>query len=105
MEPPCWCIVHQYSSQKSTRTSGIHLATKALIFAHEIKCICMNTSSNVLETLILLKFISMDKVTIRKFKMPYFRDERRHGTGNLTKYLSLGRLQPPIDKNSKHLAI
>ena len=37
--------------------------------------------------------------------MLYFRNERRHGAGNLKKDLFLGHLQPPIDKNSKHLAI
>ena len=37
--------------------------------------------------------------------MLYFRNERHHGTGNLKKDLFLGHLQPPIDKNSKHLAI
>ena len=45
------------------------------------------------------------KVTIQKFKMLYFRNERRHGTGNLTKDLFLGLLQPPIDRNSEDLAI
>ena len=40
------------------------------------------------------------KVTIRKF-----RNERRRGTENLKKDLFLGHLQPPLDKNSKHLAI
>ena len=34
------------------------------------------------------------KVTIRKFKLLYFRNERRHGTGNLEKDLFLGHLQP-----------
>ena len=45
------------------------------------------------------------KVTIRKFKMLYFRNERRHGTRNLTKDLFLGHLPPPKDKNSKHLEV
>ena len=44
------------------------------------------------------------KVTIRKFKMLYLRNERRHGTGNLKKDIFLGHLQPPIDKNSKQLS-
>ena len=34
-----------------------------------------------------------------------FRNESRHGTGNLKKELFLGHLQHPIDKNSSHLAI
>ena len=37
--------------------------------------------------------------------MLYFQNERRHATGILKKDLFLGHLQPPIDKNSKHLAI
>ena len=39
-----------------------HLSMKALalLFAHEIKYICMNTSPNVLETLRLLRFIGID---------------------------------------------
>ena len=45
------------------------------------------------------------KVTIWKFKMLYFRNERHHRTGNLKNYLFLGHLQPPLDKNSKDLAI
>ena len=32
------------------------------------------------------------KVTIRKFKTLYFRNERRHGTGNLKKHLFLSQL-------------
>ena len=36
--------------------------------------------------------------------MVYFGNERRHGTRNLKKDLFLGHLQPPKDKNSKHLA-
>ena len=39
------------------------------------------------------------KVTIRKCKMLYFRNERRYGTGSLKKDLFLGHLQPPIDNN------
>ena len=31
-----------------------------LLFAHEIKYMCMNTSPNVLETLRLLRFIGID---------------------------------------------
>ena len=45
------------------------------------------------------------KVTIRKFKMLYFRNERRHGARNLIKDLFLSHLQPPKDKNSKPLAV
>ena len=41
------------------------------------------------------------KVTIRKFKMLYFRNEKRHRTGNLQKDLFPGHLQPPLDKNSE----
>ena len=45
------------------------------------------------------------KVTIRKFKMLYFQNERRYGTGNFQKYLFLGHLQRSIHKNSEDLAI
>ena len=45
------------------------------------------------------------RVKIRKFKMLYFLNERRHGTRNLQKDLFLGRLQPGVGKNSKDLAI
>ena len=44
------------------------------------------------------------KVKIRKFKMLYFLNERRHGTRNLQKDLFLGHLQPGVG-NSKDLAI
>ena len=44
------------------------------------------------------------KVTIRKFEILYFRNERRHGTGNLEKDLFFGYVQPPIDDNSEDLA-
>ena len=37
--------------------------------------------------------------------MLYFRNERRHGTRNLENALFLSHLQPPKDKNSKHLAV
>ena len=37
--------------------------------------------------------------------MLYFRNERRHGTGNLKKDLFLGNLQRPKDKYPKHLAV
>ena len=37
--------------------------------------------------------------------MLYFGNEKRHGTGNFTKDLFLGRLQPPLDKNLEDLAI
>ena len=41
--------------------------------------------------------------------MLYFQNERRHGTRKLKKVLFLhvtvGHLQPPKDKNSRHLAI
>ena len=37
--------------------------------------------------------------------MLYFRNERRHGTGNLQEDFFPGHLQPTIDKNSKQLAI
>ena len=43
------------------------------------------------------------KLTIRKFKILHFRNGRLHGAGNLQKDFYLGHLQPPIDKNSKHL--
>ena len=72
-------------------------------FAHEIKYMRVNTSSYVLETLKLLTFIGLDifcnknrfvimmsrKVRIHKFKIVFFRNERRHGTGNLKNYLFL----------------
>ena len=45
------------------------------------------------------------KVTIPKFKMLYFRNERRHGNGNLKKDLFLGHLEPLRNKSSKHLAV
>ena len=57
----------------------------------------MNTSPNVLDRLKLLRFGGIDpffnqicitvsrKVTIRKFKLPYYGNGRRHGTGNLKK--------------------
>ena len=45
------------------------------------------------------------KVTNQKFKMLYFQNKRRHGTGNLKKYLFLRHFQLPIDKNLEHLAI
>ena len=45
------------------------------------------------------------KVTIQKIKMLYFQKERRHGTGNFKRDLFLGRLLPPLDKNSEDLAI
>ena len=44
------------------------------------------------------------KVTIGKFKMLYFRNERYHATRWLKKDLFLGLLQPHIDKNSEDLA-
>ena len=37
--------------------------------------------------------------------MLYFLNERRHGTGNLSKDFFLGHLQPGVGKNSKDLAI
>ena len=37
--------------------------------------------------------------------MLYFRNERRHGTGNSKKGLFLCHLQPPLYKNSEDLAI
>ena len=41
-ELPCWCstVVHQYSSQKSTRTSGVQFVMKVLthvLFADETR--------------------------------------------------------------------
>ena len=36
--------------------------------------------------------------------MLYFRNERRHRTGNLQEALFLGHVQPPLDKNSDYLA-
>ena len=45
------------------------------------------------------------KVTFRKFKMLYFRNERRHGSGNLKKDLLLGHLQPLLGKGSEDLGI
>jgi len=45
------------------------------------------------------------KVKIRKFKMLYFQNERRYGTGNLYKDLFQGRLQPGVNKNSEELPI
>ena len=39
-------------------------------------------------------------VSIRKFKMLYFRNERCHGTGNL-KGIFPGHLPPPLHKNSE----
>ena len=44
------------------------------------------------------------KVAIRKFKILYFRNKRRHGTGNFEKHLFLGHLQPPIENNLEDLA-
>ena len=44
------------------------------------------------------------KITIRKFKMLYFRNERYHATRWLKKDLFLGILQPHKDKNSEDLA-
>ena len=44
------------------------------------------------------------RVTIRKFKMWYFRNERHHATRYLKKDLILGLLQLHIDKNSEGLA-
>ena len=41
------------------------------------------------------------KVTIRKFEILHFRNERRHGTGNLEKDIFFGYLQPPIDDTSE----
>ena len=49
--------------------------------------------------------VSWRKVTIRKFKMLYFQNERRYGTGNFYKYSFLGHLQRSIHKNSEDLAI
>ena len=43
------------------------------------------------------------KVTIRKFKMLYFRNERYHATRWLKKDLFLGLLQPHLDANSEDL--
>ena len=41
-------------------------------------------------------------VKIRKFKMLYFQNEKRYGTGNFEKDLSLGQLHPTgIYKNSE----
>ena len=37
--------------------------------------------------------------------MPYFLNERHHGTRNLQRDLLLGHLQPGVGKNSKNLAI
>ena len=37
--------------------------------------------------------------------MPYFLNERRHGTRNLQRDILLGHLQPGGGKNSKDLAI
>ena len=37
--------------------------------------------------------------------MLYFRNERRHGTGNMKKDLFIGDLQPQKDKNSRHLVV
>ena len=79
---------------------------------------CMNTSPNVNKRLKLLRFIGIEiffqqvcymvsgKVTIRKFKMLYFRNERyhMHGARHLKKYLFLRLIQPYIDKNSEDLA-
>ena len=81
--------------------------------------ICKDTSPNVLETLSLLRFIGIDiflskqlcimvsrKVTIRKFKILYFRNERCHITRNLKKKdLFLEHLQPLKVKNSKQIAV
>ena len=44
------------------------------------------------------------KVTIRKFKMLYFRNEGHHGTAYLQKDLFLSLLQLHIDKKSEYLA-
>ena len=44
------------------------------------------------------------KITIRKFKMLYFRNERYYATRWLKKDLILGILQPHKDKNSEDLA-
>ena len=96
------------------------LRWKRLLFAHEIKYMCMNTSPNILERLKLLRFKGIDlsffpnqilcimvlrKVTIGKFKMLYFQNEICHGTGNLKTDLFLVHHQPPLDINSEDLVI
>ena len=71
---------------------------KALTLAHEIKYMCMNTSPNVLERFKLLRLIGIDISSNQKalhrgvtqgdnseIQKLYFRNERRHGTGNLKK--------------------
>ena len=44
------------------------------------------------------------KVTLRKFKMLYLRNERYQATTWLKKDLFVGLLQPHIDKNSEDIA-
>ena len=53
-------MVHQYGGRYSTKTSGSHVAIKALTFAPEIKYMCLNTSPTVRERLKLLRFIGID---------------------------------------------
>ena len=52
MESPCWwtTLVHQYGGRKSTKTSGVDFAMKALTFHRETVHMCTNTSPNILET-------------------------------------------------------
>ena len=92
---------------------------KALTLAHEIKYMCMNTSPNVLERFKLLRLIGIDISSNQKalyrgvtqgdnseIQKLYFRNERRHGTGNLKKKKRfLGHLQLSLDTNPEDLAI
>ena len=48
---------------------------------------------------------SVHTVKIRKFKLLYFKNERRYGARNFVKDLFLGHLQPGVDKNWEGLAV
>ena len=98
MGTPYWCtvLVHKYGRRKSTKTSAVR----------ELVYVRINTSSNTLmrgETLFQRDSfpISVSRnVKTRKFKLSYFRNETRYGTGKMYKDSFFVYLRPSVNKKS-----
>ena len=93
-------LVHQYGDRKSTKNiRNPLLRWKSFLFAREVVYVRINIFPNTWnistgenpkerpffqpDSFVAATTLVSRKVKIRKFKMLYFLNERRHGTGNL----------------------
>ena len=121
METPFWCmiLVHQYSHQKSTKTSGVHFFFyKLFLFTRKLAYVRINISSNTWNGYTCWKsggetFFQRESIPIlvsltvktRKLKLLYFRNETCYGNENVYKDLLFVYLQPNVNQNLQNLAI